>query len=209
MLKRAVLPNMRWIIAGLLLLSTMINYTDRLTLSVLVGDVRRDLGLSETDYSQILSVFLFSYAVMYAGSGYIVDRLGTRRGFSLFVFTWSLSQMLHGLAIGKWSLAGCRFMLGLTEPGNFPAAVKAIREWFPPEQRAIGVGIFNAGSSLGSAIAAPLAAFIALRWGWCGWRSGWRSTRRRKSSPGWPARRRNRRSGRVGGRSSSPASASP
>ena len=103
---------------------------------------------------------------MYAVSGYIVDRLGTRRGFAVFVFSWSVSQMLHGLAVGKWSLAGCRFLLGATEPGNFPAAVKAIREWFPAERRALGVGIFNAGSSLGAAVASPMAAFIALRYGW-------------------------------------------
>ena len=103
---------------------------------------------------------------MYAASGYIVDRLGTRWGFALFAFGWSVSQMLHGLARGKWSLAGCRFLLGLTEPGNFPAAVKAIREWFPEERRALGVGIFNAGSSLGAAVASPLAAFLGMRYGW-------------------------------------------
>ena len=155
-----------WIIAGLLLLSTMINYTDRLTLSVLITDMRGHLGLSESDYSQIVSIFLCSYAIMYAASGYIVDRLGTRWGFALFAFGWSVSQMLHGLARGKWSLAGCRFLLGLTEPGNFPAAVKAIREWFPEERRALGVGIFNAGSSLGAAVASPLAAFLGMRYGW-------------------------------------------
>lgn len=144
----------------------MINYTDRMTLSVLVGDVRRDLGLDEQDYSQIVSIFFFSYAIMYAASGYIVDRLGTRKGLAIFVFGWSIAQMLHGMVRSKWPLAGCRFLLGLTEPGSFPAATKAIREWFPVEQRAIGVGIFNAGSSLGAAVASPLAAFIALRYGW-------------------------------------------
>jgi ACS family hexuronate transporter-like MFS transporter len=158
--------KLRWVIAGLLLLVTMINYTDRMTLAVLIGDVRRDLGLTETDYSQIVSLFFVSYAIMYAGSGYIVDRLGTRLGISIFVAFWSVAQMLHGVAAGKWSLAGFRFLLGLTEPGSFPAAVKAIAEWFPPKDRAIGVGIFNAGSSLGAAVASPVAAFLALRYGW-------------------------------------------
>jgi len=158
--------RLRWIIAGMLLVSTMINYTDRLTLSVLVGEVRRDLRLGEADYAQIVSVFLFSYAVMYAVSGYVVDRVGTRRAFGLFACGWSLSQMLHALAVGKWSLAGCRFLLGLTEPGNFPAAVTAIREWFPEERRALGVGIFNAGPPLGAAVASPVAAFLGLRYGW-------------------------------------------
>jgi MFS transporter, ACS family, hexuronate transporter len=164
--RRLAIPGLRWLIAGLLLAVTLINYTDRMTLSVLVGDVRKELGLTETDYSQIVSLFLIAYAVMYAGSGYIVDRLGTRLGMALFVAAWSAAQMFHALANGKWFLAGCRFCLGLTEPGSFPAAVKAISEWFPAEQRALGVGIFNAGSSLGAALAAPLAAFLALRYGW-------------------------------------------
>ena len=163
---RFTISKVRWVIAGLLLLVTMINYTDRMTLSVLIGDVSRDLSLSQTDYAHIVSLFFVAYAVMYAVSGYVVDRLGTRRGLAVFVFIWSVAQMLHSLATGKWSLAGFRFLLGLTEPGSFPAAVKAIREWFPPEQRAIGVGIFNAGSSLGAAVASPLAASLALRYGW-------------------------------------------
>jgi ACS family hexuronate transporter-like MFS transporter len=158
--------KLRWVIAGLLLLATMINYIDRLTLSVVISEVRAEFSLTERDYSQIVSIFLLAYAIMYTGSGYAVDRLGTRRGFALFIGLWSGAQMLHGAARGKWSLAGCRFLLGLTEPGNFPAAVRAVNEWFPPAQRAIGVGIFNAGSALGSAAAAPLAAWLTLRYGW-------------------------------------------
>jgi ACS family hexuronate transporter-like MFS transporter len=161
-----VIPHLRWTVGGLLLLSTMLNYLDRLTLPVLVSGVRAELHLSETDYAHVVSLFLVSYAIMYAGSGYILDRLGTRRGFAVFMLGWSVAQMLHALAVGKWSLALCRFLLGATQPGNFPGAVKAVREWFPPRQRALGVGLFNAGSSLGSAVASPLAAFVALRWGW-------------------------------------------
>jgi MFS transporter, ACS family, aldohexuronate transporter len=160
------IPKLRWIIAALLLLATMINYADRLALSVVSVDLRREFGLNEQDYAQIVALFFFAYAIMYAGSGYIVDRLGTRRGFSLFIFTWSLAQMMHGFVRGKWSLAGCRFMLGLAEPGNWPAAAKAVAEWFPASQRALGVGIFNAGSSLGSAIAPPMVAWLTLRYGW-------------------------------------------
>ena len=165
-MRRFAIPRLRWIIAGLLLAVTMINYTDRLTLSVLIGDVRKDLALSETDYSHLVSLFLAAYAVMYAVSGWVVDRVGTRTGFILFVGGWSIAQMLHGLAWNKWSLAGFRFLLGLMEPGSFPAAVKAVREWFPAGQRAIGVGIFNTGSALGAAVAAPLAATLGLRYGW-------------------------------------------
>ena len=160
------IPKLRWIIAVMLLLATMINYADRLTLSVVSVDMRREFSLNEEDYSHVVIMFLVAYAIMYAGSGYIVDRLGTRRGFAVFISWWSVSQLLHGLVRGKWSLAGCRFLLGLSEPGNFPAAAKAISEWFPASQRALGVGIFNAGSSLGSALAPPVVAWLTIRYGW-------------------------------------------
>jgi ACS family hexuronate transporter-like MFS transporter len=122
--------------------------------------------MTESDYSQVVSIFLFAYAIMYAGSGYLVDRLGTRRGFAVFIFTWSVAAMGHALAAGKWSLAGWRFLLGLGEPGNWPAAAKAVAEWFPARQRALGVGIFNAGSSMGSALAPPVVAYLTLQYGW-------------------------------------------
>jgi ACS family hexuronate transporter-like MFS transporter len=160
------IPKLRWIIAAMLCLATMINYTDRLALSVVSVDLRTEFSLTEQDYSHILTLFMLAYAIMYAGSGYIVDRMGTRRGFAAFIFAWSIAQILHAFAIGKWSLAGCRFLLGLTEPGNFPAAAKAVAEWFPPEQRALGVGIFNAGSALGSSLAPPMVAWLTLQHGW-------------------------------------------
>jgi ACS family hexuronate transporter-like MFS transporter len=160
------IPKLRWVIAALLFLSTMINYADRLALSIVSRDLRAEFRMTEQDYSYIVTAFMLAYAIMYAGSGYLVDRLGTRRGFSLFVFTWSLAAMLHSLVRGLWSLAGVRFLLGLAEPGNWPAAAKAVAEWFPANQRALGVGIFNAGSSLGSAIAPPMVAYLTLHFGW-------------------------------------------
>ncbi|HEY1790853.1 MAG TPA: MFS transporter [Verrucomicrobiae bacterium] len=163
---RTAIPKLRWVIAGLLLTVTLINYIDRTAFSVLVKQIKDGLNLTDADYSEMVSLFLAAYAVMYAGSGYIVDKVGTKVGMAIFVFFWSISQMLHGLAGGKWSFAACRIGLGLAEPGSFPAAVKAIGEWFPARQRALGVGIFNVGSSLGAAIASPLAAYIALHYGW-------------------------------------------
>jgi MFS transporter, ACS family, aldohexuronate transporter len=160
------IPKMRWIIAGLLLTSTMINYTDRVTLSVVITGMRHQLSLSEEDYGQIISIFLFAYAIMYGVSGYVVDRLGTRKGFALFACSWSVAEILHGFAEGKWSLAVYRFLLGLAEPGNFPAAAKAVDEWFPASQRGIGVGFFNAGTSLGLLMTPPIAAFLTLSYGW-------------------------------------------
>ena len=95
------IPKLRWLIAGMLFFSTLINYTARLTLSVVVGNVLREFTMTEKDYAQIVSLFLVAYAVMYAGSGYVVDRLGTRRGFALFVSAWSAAQVLTGFARGE------------------------------------------------------------------------------------------------------------
>lgn len=150
----------------MLFLATMINYVDRMALSVVSVDVRREFQLTESDYSHIVTLFLAAYAIMYAGSGYLIDRLGTRRGFAVFIAGWSISQILHAFTTGKLSLGACRFALGLTEPGNWPAAAKAVAEWFPSRQRALGVGIFNAGSSIGSAIAPPMVAWVTYAHGW-------------------------------------------
>jgi MFS transporter, ACS family, hexuronate transporter len=149
------IPKLRWVIAAMLLLATTLNYIDRLTLSVVITDIRKQFSLSAQDYSQIVGLFLLAYAVMYTCSGYVIDRLGTRKGFVVFMLGWSAAQFLQAFARGKWSLGGCRFLL-----------VKAVNEWSPPSQRAIGVGIFNAGSALGSAVAVPVAAFLALHYGW-------------------------------------------
>ncbi|HEV2327935.1 MAG TPA: MFS transporter [Verrucomicrobiae bacterium] len=157
---------LRWGIALLLLGVTLINYIDRTLMSDLIKEIRQGLSLTDNDYAHIVSFFLVAYAIMYACSGYIIDKVGTRIGMAAFVFLWSVSQMLHGLAGGKWSFGACRVGLGLAEPGSFPAAVKAIGEWFPARQRALGVGIFNVGSSLGAAAAPPIAAYFGLHYGW-------------------------------------------
>jgi ACS family hexuronate transporter-like MFS transporter len=160
------IPKLRWVIAGLLCLATAINYLDRQALGIVSLDIRREFGMNEQDYSYVLTFFFLAYAIMYAGSGYILDKMGTRRGFGIFIFFWSLAQMLHGFARGIWSLAGCRFLLGLSEPGAWPAAAKAVHEWFPATQRALAMGIFNAGSSIGSAFAPVTIAWLTLRYGW-------------------------------------------
>jgi len=158
--------HFRYLIAALLFLATMINYADRLALSVVSPFLRQEFGMSEQDYSHVVFLFLTAYAIFYALSGPIVDRLGTRRGFALAILSWSLAAMSHALARGKWSLGFCRFLLGAGEPGNWPAAAKAVAEWFPAHQRAFGVGIFNAGSSIGSALAPPVVAWLTLAYGW-------------------------------------------
>lgn len=150
----------------MLCLATMINYIDRQALGVVSKELRGEFALGEADYGQIVALFMVGYAIMYAGSGYLVDRLGTKRGAAVFIFFWSLAQMAHAATVGKWSLGGARFLLGLAEPGNWPAAAKAVKEWFPAERRALGIGVFNAGSALGSTVAAPLVGGLAIAYGW-------------------------------------------
>jgi MFS transporter, ACS family, hexuronate transporter len=164
-LKRPI-KNLRWYMAGLLCLSSELNYLDRQTLSVLASTIQKDLGFSTIDYSRITAAFLFSYTVMYAVSGRLMDYLGTRRGLMIFVSGWSLANMAHALARTATHLVGYRILLGATEAAVIPAGVKAVSEWFPVKERALAVGIFNAGTAIGSAIAAPLVSAIALRYGW-------------------------------------------
>jgi ACS family hexuronate transporter-like MFS transporter len=123
------IAHLRWWIAGLLFLSTVINYVDRQTLSVLAPVLGRELGISDIEYSNILTAFLAAYTVMYVGSGYLVDRWGTRNSLSLFMIWWSLANMAHAFARGAWSLGALRFLLGMGESGNFMAAFKVVSEW--------------------------------------------------------------------------------
>ncbi len=160
------MPRLRWWIATLLFLATVINYVDRQTLSVLAPVLRDEFRMSNTDYSRILFAFLLAYMIMQAGSGRIMDRLGTRVGFALTISWWSVAAMLHAAASSAFALGACRLLLGLGEAGNWPGAVKAISEWFPPKERAFAIGFFNSGSTIGAVIAPPLVTWIALTWGW-------------------------------------------
>ncbi len=160
------IPRLRWVIAGLLAAATLLNYLDRQALGIVSVDIRREFHLSEEDYSQVIALFFVAYAIMYAGSGFLIDRLGTRRGFAVFIFGWSGAQLLHGLATGKWSLSFYRFLLGFCEPGAWPAAAKAINEWFGATERALVMGIFNGGTSLGSALAPVVVGWLAIDYGW-------------------------------------------
>jgi ACS family hexuronate transporter-like MFS transporter len=139
---------------------------DRQTLSVLANTIQKELHMTDTQYSYITTSFLISYMVMYAVSGRLIDAIGTRRGFMLFVSGWSAANMLHALANSVVEFSLFRFLLGAAEPANFPAGVKAVSEWFPMRERALAVGIFNAGTALGSTLAVPLVSWIALTWGW-------------------------------------------
>jgi MFS transporter, ACS family, hexuronate transporter len=160
------IKHLRWYIIILLCLASQLNYLDRQTFSVLAGTIQKDLSLSDRDYALLMTTFVWTYALAYLFSGYVVDWLGSRRSFLTFVTGWSVANMLHAFAGGLGSLAVCRGLLALMEPANFPAGIKAVSEWFPVRERALAVGIFNTGTNIGLALAAPLSAFLALHYGW-------------------------------------------
>lgn len=163
---KAGIRNLRWYIATLLFIITTINYVDRQVLSVAIPVIRDQYRFSQRDYSHMVSAFLFSYTLMQAISGRLIDKVGTRIGLTIFVCWWSLAEMLHTLAGSVWSFCFYRFLLGMGEAGNWPAAVKAIAEWFPARERALAVAYFNSGSSVGAIIAPPLIAWIILHFSW-------------------------------------------
>ena len=160
------IPGLRWYIAILLCLTTALNYLDRQALSVLAKTIQDELKLTDIDYSNITAAFLVSYTIMYAVGGRLVDVWGTRLSLTVFLTGWSVANALHGVARTALQFSVFRFLLGAAEAGNFPACVKACSEWFPMRERALAVGIFNSGTAIGAALAAPIVSFVALQWGW-------------------------------------------
>lgn len=160
------ISGLRWYIAILLCLTTALNYLDRQALSVLAKTIQDELKLSDIDYSNITAAFLISYTIMYAVGGRLVDLWGTRKSLTVFITGWSIANALHGIARTTMQFSVFRFILGAAEAGNFPACVKACSEWFPMKERAMAVGIFNSGTAIGAALAAPIVSFIAIQWGW-------------------------------------------
>lgn len=158
--------HIRWGIATLLFFVSTLNYLDRQVLSVLAPTIQAELKLTDLDYAYITSAFLLSYTVMYAISGALVDRLGTRKSYLWAVGGWSAANILHAFAQTAMQFSVFRFLLGIAESANFPAGVKAASEWFPLRERALAIGMLNAGSSAGAAIAIPLVSVIAVQFGW-------------------------------------------
>src|SRR3954470_11035544 len=157
---------LRWRAAILVSAAIAISYLDRQSLPVAVNAIQRDIPLSNTQFGDLTSMFLLAYALMYAGGGVLVDRLGTRRGFLAIMVFWSIACASHALAAGFGMLALSRFLLGAGEGGGFPAATKVIAEWFPVAQRSTAMGIVNAGTAIGAVAAPPLIAAILLHGSW-------------------------------------------
>ena len=155
--------GLRWYIGGLLFASTVINYIDRQTLSVLAPYLKHDFSWSNTDFAMIVIAFRAAYAIGQTGAGRLLDRVGTRLGLTIGVAWYSVAAMLTSLATGFWSFCGFRFLLGAGEAANWPGATKAVSEWFPRRESGWAVALFDSGSSIGGAIA-PVLVLGLYRW---------------------------------------------
>jgi ACS family hexuronate transporter-like MFS transporter len=156
----------RWVMLAFAFVATVINYLDRQTLSVLAPVLLERFKISATTYSHIIFAFMLAYTVMNGVSGPLLDRLGTKVGYALTIAWWSAAEILSAFSAGALSLGIFRFLLGVGEAGNYPAGVKVIGEWFPPQERSLASGIFNSGAAIGAMLAPPLLALTLLEMGW-------------------------------------------
>lgn len=164
--RRFHVRGLRWWIAVLLMGVTIVNYLDRSCLSVAAPALKKDLAINETDFSHIVIAFQITYLMMQPISGRILDWLEIRAGLAISIVWWSAAQILTALAGGWGAFAAFRAVLGIGEAANFPAAAKAVSQWFRPRERTIATGILNVGAGIGALIAPPLVVFLILRSGW-------------------------------------------
>ena len=158
----------RWSIAFLVSAAIAISYLDRQTLPWAIKAIQADIPFSNQIKAGLDSAFLITYGLMYLGGGVLLDRLGTRRGFLVIMIFWSLACASHGLAGGVLMLAASRLLLGMGEGGGFPAATRAVTEWFAVSDRATAMGIINAGTAVGAVVAPPLITLVLAQTGWLG-----------------------------------------
>lgn len=162
------MTHLRWAMLALLFFATTINYLDRIVLSVLIPVIEKELSLSKVEYGYLTAAFQIAYTAGFLFMGKFIDRFGTRIGYAVALVWWSLSAMAHAAARTALGLGFWRAMLGLGEAGNFPAAIKAVAEWFPKKDRAFATGIFNAGTNVASMIGPPLFVWMNAHVGWRG-----------------------------------------
>ncbi|MGV3503851.1 MAG: MFS transporter [Adhaeribacter sp.] len=158
--------NYRWAICALLFFATTINYLDRQVIGLLKPTLEKEFNWTEIDYGNIVMVFAACYALGYVIFGNFIDRIGTKLGYSISIVVWSIAAMAHAAVTSTFGFIVARGALGLGEAGNFPAAVKAVAEWFPKKERALATGIFNSGTSIGAVIAPILVPWILGVYGW-------------------------------------------
>jgi ACS family hexuronate transporter-like MFS transporter len=157
---------LRWFFVVWLTVSTIVNIIDKNTLAILGPTLMEEFGMTNQHFANIATAFMLTYALMYTVGGRLVDRLGEKLSLGAFVLWWSVSCMLQAVARGAVSLGIFRFMLGLGEPGNYPAALRATAHWFRKDERGLPISIWSVGSSVGGLVAPPIIAFITLYFGW-------------------------------------------
>lgn len=160
------IKNYRWLIVALLFFATTINYLDRQIIGLLKPTLEKEFSWSETDFAYIVMAFTAAYAIGLLFFGWLIDKIGTKAGYSWSVIIWSLSGMFHALARSVSGFSIARIGLGIGEAGNFPAAMKAVAEWFPKRERALATGIFNSGTSIGVVVALIITPWILANYGW-------------------------------------------
>lgn len=160
------LRGRRWVVCGLLFAATSINYVDRQMIGVLKPVLQADLGWREVQYADIVFWFQAAYALGFLAMGRLVDVLGARLGYAIAFALWTTAHIAHGLVTTVTQFGVARFALGLGESGNFPAGLKVVSEWFPQRERALAIGIFNAGANVGAVLTPLVVPAITLAYGW-------------------------------------------
>jgi len=158
--------RLAWIVVVFFFAGSVMSYVDRAVLGIVIPQVRKDLSITNTEYSLAINAFLIMYMFFYVLGGRLADRLGSRRTFTLNIVFWSIASMAHALSRGIASLCVFRGLLGIGEGGFFPTAMRGTAEWFRSENRAKAVGILLCGISLGMVLTPPVVAWITLRHGW-------------------------------------------
>ncbi|KYH07421.1 hypothetical protein A1704_01740 [Chryseobacterium cucumeris] len=158
--------NIRWWMLSLVFLATTINYLDRQVMGLLKPVLEKEFSWDEKDYSYIVMAFTTTYAIGYMAMGRFIDKVGTKIGYAVSLIVWSLASIGHGLVKSTIGFIIARSTLGISEAGNFPAAIKSVAEWFPKKERALATGIFNSGATVGAILAPLLVPFILGHYGW-------------------------------------------
>lgn len=160
------LSKMRWVMISMAFLATLLNYVHRLSFTYLSADGELRKMIPDSAFGDIAAAFFVAYMISNAFSGYVIDKLGTRLGYSLCMAFWTTAGLLHAFVVTPFQFGVVRFFLGIGEAGNWPAALKLTSEWFPPHERSTASGIFNSGSALGVIIVPPLVAYLGTNYGW-------------------------------------------
>lgn len=165
-MEKTKIGNYRWVVCALLFFATTINYIDRQVIGLLKPTLENEFSWTEVDYSNIVMTFAASYALGYLIFGKIIDKVGSKLGYTISITVWSIAAMLHAAVKSTFGFGLARGLLGLGEAGNFPAAIKATAEWFPKKERALATGIFNSGTSIGAVAAPLLVPWVLGTYGW-------------------------------------------